>query len=75
MLITPSPLGDVLSRIPAQWLNPEDEELARKTATLADLQTQLADRELELASLQADLAHFERRYLQTVGRRYAELAL
>ena len=73
LLITPSPLGDVLSRIPARVLNPEDEELARKTASLADLEAQLADRELELASLRADLVHFEKRYLQTVGRRYAEL--
>jgi hypothetical protein len=53
--------------------SPEDEELERKKAVLADLEAQLADRELELASLRADLVHFEKRYLQTVGRRYALL--
>jgi hypothetical protein len=54
-------------------LTPEDEELQRKKATLAQLEAQLADRELELASCLADLVHFENRYLQTVGRRYAIL--
>lgn len=53
--------------------SPEDEELERKKAVLAELEAQLADRELELASFQADLVHFERQYLQTVGRRYAVL--
>jgi hypothetical protein len=52
---------------------PEDEELERKMASLADLEAQLADRELELASLLADLVDFEKCYLQTVGRRYAML--
>lgn len=54
-------------------LAPEEEELGRKKAILAGLEAQLADRELELASLLADLIHFEKRYLQTVGRRYATL--
>ena len=52
---------------------PEDEELERQKARLAELEAQLADRELELASCLADLVHFEKRYLQTVGRRYAIL--
>jgi hypothetical protein len=52
---------------------PEDEELERKKAILAGLEAQLADRELELASFRADVFHFEKRYLQTVGRRYAIL--
>jgi hypothetical protein len=52
---------------------PEEDELGRKKARLAELEAQLADRELELAALRADLVHFERRYLQTVGRRYAIL--
>jgi hypothetical protein len=56
-----------------QALSPEDEELERKKASLAQLEAQLADRELELASFLADLVHFEKRYLQTVGRRYATL--
>ncbi len=54
-------------------LTPEEEELARKKTMLAELEAQLADRELELASCLADLVHFEKRYLQTVGRRYAIL--
>jgi DNA repair exonuclease SbcCD ATPase subunit len=52
---------------------PEDEELHRKKAQLAELEIQLADRELDLASLRSDLIHFEKRYLDTVGRRYAIL--
>jgi hypothetical protein len=59
--------------LPETPLSPEDEELGRKKARLAELEAQLADRELELASLLADLVHFEKRYLQTVGRRYALL--
>jgi hypothetical protein len=54
-------------------LAPEEEELRRKQAVLADLEAQLAEQELELASFLAELVHFERRYLQTVGRRYATL--
>jgi len=54
-------------------LTPEEEELDRKKAVLVGLEAQLADRELELASFRADLIHFEKRYLQTVGRRYATL--
>src|SRR5207249_1553812 len=62
-----------LPHSPELLLTPEDEELARKKARLAELEAQLADRELERASLLADLAHFEQRYLRTVGRRYAVL--
>ena len=58
---------------PETLLTPEGEELARKKASLAELERQLADRELELASLLADLVHFEKHYMQTVGRRYAIL--
>jgi hypothetical protein len=54
-------------------LTPEEEELERKKAVLAELEAQLADKELELASFRADLVHFEKLYLQTVGRRYAVL--
>lgn len=54
-------------------LPPEGEELARKKARLAELEAQLADRELDLASFLADLVHFEKRYLRSVGRRYAIL--
>jgi hypothetical protein len=54
-------------------LSPEDEELNRKKARLAELEAQLADRELELASFLADLVRFEKSYLQKIGRRYAML--
>jgi predicted nucleic acid-binding protein len=52
---------------------PEEEELDRKRARLAQLQAQLAERELELATLAAELGAFERRYLRIVGLRYAQL--
>ena len=54
-------------------LTPEAEELGRKKERLAELEAQLADRELELAACRADLNHFEKRYLHSVGRRYALL--
>lgn len=54
-------------------LTPEEEELGHKQARLAELEAHLADRELELAACLADLNHFEKQYLQTVGRRYALL--
>ena len=66
----------LVSRNPVQrekLLTPEEEELERKQASLAQLEVELADRELELASFLAELIHFENRYLQTVGRRYAIL--
>jgi hypothetical protein len=62
-----------VSHLPEKLLTPEEEELARKKASLAALEARLADRELELAACLADLHHFERHYLQTIGRRYALL--
>jgi peptidoglycan hydrolase CwlO-like protein len=62
-----------LPALPDKLLTPEEEELQSKKAALAELEAKLADRELELAALLADLAHFEKHYLQTVGRRYALL--
>jgi hypothetical protein len=59
--------------LPEKLMTPEEEELERKKASLAELEATLADRELELASFLADLVHFEKHYLQTVGRRYAIL--
>src|SRR5262249_34957973 len=53
--------------------SPEYEELELKKARLAQLEARLADRELELTAFLADLVHFEKRYMQTVGRRYALL--
>ena len=52
---------------------PEEEELARKLAELAALETELAQRELDLATLVSELHLFERRYLHVAGVRYAEL--
>jgi hypothetical protein len=63
----------VMALLPEKLLTPEEEELGRKKAILSDLEAQLANRELELATFRADLLHFEHRYLQTVGRRYAIL--
>jgi hypothetical protein len=59
--------------LPDNIATPEEEELARKKAQLTQLEEELAERELDLASLFADLLHFEKHYLQTVGRRYAML--
>lgn len=68
------PYGVVaLHQLPEKLLTPEEDELQRKQARLADLESQLAERELELATFRADLLHFEQSYLQTVGRRYALL--
>ena len=52
---------------------PEEQELERKRAELAARESLLADRELELATLNAELVAFNRRYINCVGARYAEL--
>jgi peptidoglycan hydrolase CwlO-like protein len=65
--------GGIAVNLPETALAPEEEELEHKNAKLVALEAQLADRELELAGCLADLNHFEKRYLQTVGRRYAQL--
>lgn len=52
---------------------PEERELERKRVELARLTDRLAELESELTTLQIQLAAFEERYLQQVGRRYAEL--
>ena len=52
---------------------PEQQELEKKKAELASLETLLAERELLLSTLRAELHSFENRYTRTVGVKYAEL--
>ena len=54
-------------------LTPEEAELERKKLELAAIENELAERELDLSTLEAELRAFERRYLRTVGVKYAEL--
>lgn len=52
---------------------PEEEELTKKLADLALLESTLVQKELELRTLQAELRVFEAEYFRIVGIRYAEL--
>lgn len=52
---------------------PEEQELDKKLAELAALETALAGRELDLATNLAELHAFEREYLRVVGSRYTEI--
>src|ERR1700679_3298651 len=53
--------------------NPEEQELARKRAERAAIETELADRELRSANLRAERGAFEQQYLHYGGSRYAAL--
>ncbi len=53
--------------------SPEEKELQRKQLELTLLESKLAQRELELVTLQAELSAFRNRYLQALGKLYAEL--
>jgi hypothetical protein len=57
----------------SRFRSPELEELERKRKELEQLQSELAESELELATLRSELIAFERRYLEFVGSRYAEI--
>ncbi|MGE5606985.1 MAG: molecular chaperone DnaJ [Bacteroidota bacterium] len=52
---------------------PEEKELEKKRLELATLEAELAQRELELVTFQAELNAFRNRYLQALGKLYAEL--
>jgi hypothetical protein len=54
-------------------MTPEEEELDQKRQELERLGAQLSERELELTTARAELDAFHRRYMKTVGRRYAVL--
>jgi hypothetical protein len=66
-------LGNKTSLERSAYRSPEEEELDRKQIELEHLQSELAESELELATLRSELLTFERRYLEFVGSRYAEL--
>jgi len=52
---------------------PEERELRKKLAELAELEGRLGEKELELATLRAELNAFEAMYMRIVGVKYAEL--
>jgi len=52
---------------------PEERELRKKRADLADLEDKLGEKELELATFRAELNAFEAMYMRIVGVKYAEL--
>jgi len=52
---------------------PGEEELIKKLAVLASLESTLVQKELELRTLQAELRVFEAKYFRIVCIRYAEL--
>lgn len=54
-------------------MTPEEKELEKKRLELATLEAELAQRELELVTFQAELNAFRNRYLQALGKLYAEL--
>ena len=56
-----------------KFRSPEEEELDHKRVELERFQSELAESELQLATLRSELVAFERRYLEVVGSRYAEL--
>jgi hypothetical protein len=55
------------------WPGPETEELGRRRAELAVVDTELAESELALTTFMADLASFETQYRRALGARYARL--
>lgn len=58
---------------PSGFRSPEEEELEAKREELQRLQSELVESELQLANLRSELIVFERKYMEIVGSRYAEL--
>ncbi len=56
-----------------KFVLPEEWELNKKRAELAQLEEKLSRKELELATLRAELGAFEIKYIRIIGVRYAEL--
>lgn len=52
---------------------PEEQELARLVTEQAELEETVSSAELQLETTKVELARFQHRYYQTVGRLYAEL--
>jgi hypothetical protein len=52
---------------------PEEQELSRLESEQAQLEEQVVSAELERETTKTDIARFQRRYYQTVGRLYVEL--
>ncbi len=73
MPTNPRLLGSRTETRATRFRSPEEEELHGKRKELERLQSELAESELELATLRSELIAFERRYLEFVGSRYAEL--
>jgi hypothetical protein len=56
-----------------QMHSPEDREILESRERLRALQACATELDIELATLRMELGSFERRYVEIVGRRYAEL--
>lgn len=52
---------------------PEEQELSRLESEQSQLEEQVATAELERETAKIDIARFERRYYEKVGRLYAQL--
>ena len=58
---------------PVESTTPEERELDRKRAALAELENELIEREINLSTFEQEVATFKADYLRIVGRRYAAL--